>query len=273
MAIIANDGFYQCFQHVLRAYHLHRSGRAFLLVSELGATLRKLTITGLVVLALLRPVAAGADTLTLDAPRFGKGLAVWVTTSGLVNKTERVWAGEINWLWSSSSGVSELYAYCVDFFSNALNPQTVTVKTTDELTPETDPFTTVGAGGRAAWLVNSYADTIRSSGNNYEAAGLQMAIWKTLYVSTPSTISFSFSGFSLPTPSDGHDANYWADNYLGNLGGNSSTATYYDAVGQNTGQDQIAPLPEPASILLLGLGVGPLVGYRYRSRQRRDACS
>ena len=214
--------------------------------------MRKFTFVALLfATSMLRPSVVAADTLTLTS--VGKGDWVSLQVGG---QTETGFAGEINWL----VGGSPLFTYCVDLFDNALSVQQVTVGTTNDLTSLTDQQTTAGAGGRAAWLFNTYSDAIRTSGSNDQAAGLQLAIWQTLY--SPG----AFSVLSAPSAALGYAATY-----LTSLGLNSSTAGYLDAAA-GRGQDQLFRVPEPLSLIPTGLGFF-LLGMVLRRRTRTRVAS
>ena len=109
-----------------------------------------------------------------------------------------------------------------------------------------------GAGGRAAWLVDTYA--YEASTDNDKAAGLQIAVWTTMYAA---------GSFSISAPLT---AMNWAGTYLGTLGTNTATGIYFDAA-PGAGQDQIAT-PEPASILLLAIGMTMALGFGYRMKRQ-----
>jgi hypothetical protein len=109
-------------------------------------------------------------------------------------------------------------------------------------------------------LFNTYSDGIRTSGSNDQAAGLQLAIWQTLY--NPG----AFSVLSAPSA-----ALTYASTYLASLGLNSSTAGYLDAAA-GKGQDQLFRVPEPLSLIPTGLGFF-LLGMALRRRTRNRVAS
>lgn len=89
-------------------------------------------------------------------------------------------AGELNWTWTSGmpTGYSpSFYSYCVDLFHSLGNPQDVTVKSTDTLVVSG----VADAGGKAAWLFNTYSASVHASGDATNGAALQIAIWEALY--------------------------------------------------------------------------------------------
>ena len=215
----------------------------------------KIVYAALFAAALLCPTAAAADsvTLTSNGSSYGWNLGKgdWVTISeGSSGPQMTAWAGEINWTGFTQS----LVTYCVDFFNDARHTQTVTVSNdiSNDLTSKTSIGTTAGAGGRAAWLVNTYAS--EASTNNDKAAGLQIAVWNTMYAA---------GAFSVSAPLN---AMNWAATYLGTLGNNTATGMYFDAA-PGAGQDQIAT-PEPASILLLAIGMSMALGFGYRMKRQ-----
>jgi hypothetical protein len=205
-------------------------------------------------LTLLRPSIASADTLTLKGLGMGETLTLNLVANG-VTTTETGFVGQLNWM---LNGTESLLTYCVDLFDNALLTQNVTVGTTNDLSSATDPYVTAGAGGRAAFLIDTFASAVT---NNAMAAGLQIALWQTLYTSYDATkpaATFSLTGASA-------DALKYADIYFKSVTANSSgTVAYLDA---KVGQDQIVThVPEPASIFLTGGGL-LLAGLLRRRRK------
>ena len=111
-------------------------------------------------------------------------------------------AGLQAWL---AAGLLVIFGGVFDLFDGALNTQNpVTAKSTDDLNSSTTPYVTDGAGARAAWLFNTYSDGIHSLLTNTsqnaafaaaQAAGLQLAIWETLYP----TNAFTFQASAAAT--------------------------------------------------------------------------
>jgi hypothetical protein len=169
------------------------------------------------------------------------------------------YAGEIDWMWSvpTPAGFSDyLYTYCVDILHELANPQEVRVSDT------TDPEMTTKAddgGAKAAWLLNTYAAGIHTSGDGIAAAALQVAIWEAI---TDNALNLATGSFILKTTGEytGVDiANQiftTASGYLGDLSKanyQTAVATWLDATtATGGGQDQIAT-PEPSSLMLLGV--------------------
>jgi len=194
------------------------------------------------------PTLASAETI--DFKGTGRGSAV--TIGGPVSGT--FFAGEINWAWMGEvpDGFDPaFYSYCVDIFNFLTDPQTVTVGSTDQLT---GPIVTDGSA-KAAWLFNTYAEGIHSQTGalaNTRAAALQVSIWEALYDSSRDLNSGTFRLSSVSTAIRAEANQYLLALYFEPGAYHTSEATLLDAV---KGQDQITTrVPEPGSLLLLGLG-------------------
>lgn len=116
---------------------------------------------------------------------------------------------------------------------------------------------TMGNAGMslAAKLYNSFAGGIS---NNEEGAGLQMAIWEA--VVDNGVVDFGNGNFK----DNGTAANILAkaNFYMANVGMNDA-AMFLDAVHvENRNQSMIGPVPEPASMSILALGVAGLLRRR-----------
>jgi hypothetical protein len=211
---------------------------------------RLVFVVGVVALALLRPAAASAGNL--DFAGLGRGVS-GISVNGVATYGN-VFAGELNWAWLGAppSGFeSSIYTYCVDLLHTVTDPQTVTVKSTDDLN---SPNSTTSAGQKAAWLFNTYASGIHQSGTGAQAAGLQIAIWEALYDTTAGlnsgNVIFGGSGLTAAVITA-------ANTYLVALYSSapySTASALWLAPTGTTGQGQITNVAEPATLFLLGLG-------------------
>jgi hypothetical protein len=208
---------------------------------------------------------ADASASTIKFEGVGKVAVVEIRSNGFPSG---VWAyaGELNWSWvglpPSGFTSSWIYTYCVGADEYLLNQETVSVGSTSSLTM---PGVTA-AGSKVAWLLDTYARGIHVSGTGSDAAALQVAIWESLYDSDRNLLTGQFQLLNAWDP----QVRTKAQAYLDALGASSYqgwTASWLDAPS-NGGQDQItlAPVAEPASILLLASGMAAACIRRRRSR-------
>jgi hypothetical protein len=161
------------------------------------------------------------------------------------------YAGELNWEWAGSN--SFFYTYCVDVNNWVLNPETVDVLPSSALSEPGVP----DAGGKAAWLINTYAPLIHASGDGDDAAALQVAIWTALYDTGSVLNSGPFALLSADSTITQEAQTYLSALYSAPGGGYyTSTASWLDAPN-GQGQDQMppTPTPEPGSLVFLAMGL------------------
>lgn len=210
-------------------------------------------------------LSVGAFALpTLQFTGVGKGLnSKWTLDGG--SNFKSTFAGELGALLTTNAGTNNLFGFCTSptVTMQGSGSWEVTVGDTSLLSPN---------GARIANLVNTYAPAIRSTGDDSEAAAMQLSIWE-LLTETSDSYSLSSGNFqAFKTDGSALDANVlsYATTYL-SLGG-TSVAPFYksglNGAGAQASQDLVTPVPEPATWIVTGLGFAAIFGYRRNKRSR-----
>ncbi len=160
-------------------------------------------------------------------------------------------------------------AYCVDLdhFINVLDDDDPVT-----LNPVTLGSSTYGSDNylQSAWLMDTYS--AGASGDSQQEAGLQLAIWGAVYGD-----NFSFDNTTGDDDINSYYNDYysslsdetWNDAMWSSLGYNYAVTTYGDGIDAQELLVQLDPVPEPGTMLLLGMGIAGL-GAAGRKRFRKN---
>jgi hypothetical protein len=219
------------------------------------------------ILTTIAPSASASPLIYIDTNHFvGTGV---LHAPGTLANGLNVYLGAVQ----ISGDLGTFWSYCVDLQHYDLagrNEVTVaSMSDWDNKATLATPYATLGAGA-ASWLYNQYGATAVGG----TQAALQLAIWNVLY-DNDATVS-SGNGFWLSVTQSNARYAAAADAMLADYFSKGTPVANdiwlrTNNVRTNYAQDFIAPVPEPATLLLLGTGMVGMFGSRARRARQRTS--
>lgn len=207
-------------------------------------------VVGVFVVAGITMMPASASAEIMQFKGLGAASTITVGGSNASNYHGSVAAGELLWQWVGTppAGFAQsFYSYCVDLANFVQSSQVVTPVSSTGFTNGV-----ANGGSKAAWLFNEYAAGIHSLTNAttaaINAAALQVAIWEAMY-----DTSANLAGGGFTATAANSQIVTTANSYLTALYSSQPWTAVATILSTSGGQDQIAQVSEPSTLLVMGL--------------------
>ena len=218
----------------------------------------KIKYTSLLTAAVISVSAAAVSASTIDVTYQESGNPFGTPS---LQKTVRIASPDYNgrvragmFRLSGSNGFGDFNSFCIDLGHSLSSNDTYTAS-------ETSPFSAAVTDNIERLYNSAYASVSTAR----ESAAFQLAIWE-IITDTGNSLDLASGDFKVL--GTGVKLLNMANGYLAGLAGASAGGYEFTYLQSRVGQDQltVSPVPVPAGIGLLGLGLAGLFGLRRRKK-------